>query len=545
MPLYGLVAGWLVVRLSLPHPADSPAPLLRARGGRREAALGARGAGRHLDPARSARRLPPVAAGVGARESRGRGFDEIRSPVGVNLGAWLFEHAPDVRLTKQVIDRFIAGDERVRNRYLYLFQRSKGRDDRARAAYVDSLRRDPRQPAMHCDYADILVALGDIELAARHYGRALELAPGFEPARAGSPRRWRRSKKGEAARARRTVGEGERGADRMRPSRREADAEDARAGTSHVDRAAGARRRDRATTRHRCAPVRGVRARAFALGRSVFGAVFAVLTRFPPAICGAVARAPAQRRGRDGAAGRLRRRLDGVGDGAIDLSTSGRTARATAKRAAAASVLAGRPARARHRGGGGGVDRHRDPARGRAVHVGDGCIVGAMRLARCRPRLGRIGGRDVALLGTPIAIALVGRAVSGELARRAGLQAGGAQGVSLVRWHDRLAAQLVQLRVDGSVACEPRRAGAVGRDGGEAGARRAVRGGAVDAATPGRPSGAGVGSSGWPRCWPGRPRCCSLRAGPGASGACLRCCCCPTSAGSTPGAVHPPARRRW
>ncbi len=78
-----------------------------------------------------------------------------------------------------------SADERVRNRYLYFFQRSKGATTGARAAYLDSLRRDPRQPMTHYDYAEALAALGDLEQAARHYGRALELAPGFEEARRG------------------------------------------------------------------------------------------------------------------------------------------------------------------------------------------------------------------------------------------------------------------------------------------------------------------------------------------------------------------------
>jgi hypothetical protein len=118
-------------------------------------------------------------------ETQGQGLDTITNPVGVNLAAWLSAWAPDLGLTERVAARFISPDERVRNRYLYFFHRSKGDDEEAVAAYLRSLSRDPDRAATHYDYAEVLAALDRPEAATHHYARAIELAPDFAEARRG------------------------------------------------------------------------------------------------------------------------------------------------------------------------------------------------------------------------------------------------------------------------------------------------------------------------------------------------------------------------
>jgi hypothetical protein len=121
-------------------------------------------------------------------ETPGQGLDSITSPVGANLSAWMFAHAPDSGLTQRLIDRFVSTDQRVSDRYLYLFQQTRGHDDLAREPYLRSLRSDPQSAVKHYDYAEALVGLGDLDQAAQHYGYAVKLAPGFEPARHGLAR---------------------------------------------------------------------------------------------------------------------------------------------------------------------------------------------------------------------------------------------------------------------------------------------------------------------------------------------------------------------
>jgi hypothetical protein len=121
-------------------------------------------------------------------ETPGQGLDSITSPVGANLSAWLFAHAPDLGLTQRVLARFVSPDQRLRDRYLYLFQQTRGEDGLAREPYLLSLRRDPQSPVKHFDYAEALVGLDDLDRAAQHYGYALKLEPGFEPARRGLAR---------------------------------------------------------------------------------------------------------------------------------------------------------------------------------------------------------------------------------------------------------------------------------------------------------------------------------------------------------------------
>jgi hypothetical protein len=118
-------------------------------------------------------------------ESPGRGFDRVTSPVGANLSAWLFRRAPDAAVTATVMNRCIGSNEREHNRYLFLFENTRARDDLARVPYLRSLERNPRSAVTHYDYAEALSALGDLDEAAKHYGYALELVPGAEEPRRG------------------------------------------------------------------------------------------------------------------------------------------------------------------------------------------------------------------------------------------------------------------------------------------------------------------------------------------------------------------------